>query len=96
MAHASAVLPAKKQHRPHVPCIGIHGYSAAALNVWACGRKDFIACLRPRRHLAGFENSYYRDLGGNRSTIILSNRDTLDTDELYQALDALVDKHVGE
>lgn len=45
---------------------------------------------------AGFENSYYRDLGGNRSTIILSNRDTLDTDELYQALDALVDKHVGE
>lgn len=43
---------------------------------------------------AGFENSYYRDLGGNRSTIILSNRDTLDTDELYQALDALVDKHV--
>jgi CubicO group peptidase (beta-lactamase class C family) len=45
---------------------------------------------------AGFENSYYRDLGGDRSTLILSNRDTLDTDELYQALDALVDKHVGE
>ncbi|MDB6005042.1 MAG: pbpE 1 [Prosthecobacter sp.] len=45
---------------------------------------------------AGFENTYYRDLGSHRSTIILSNRDTLDTDELYQALDALVDKHVGE
>ena len=45
---------------------------------------------------AGFENSCYRDLGSKRSTIILSNRDTLDTDELYQALDALVDKHVEE
>ncbi|MBN8420653.1 MAG: beta-lactamase family protein [Verrucomicrobia bacterium] len=45
---------------------------------------------------AGFENSYYRDLGSKRSTIILSNRDSLDTDELYQALDALVDRHVEE
>ena len=45
---------------------------------------------------AGFENSYYRHLGTNRSTVILSNHDTMDTDELWQALDALVEKHVGE
>ncbi len=45
---------------------------------------------------AGFENSYYRHLGSNRSTVILSNRDTLDTDDLWTALDALVEKHVGE
>ncbi|MFZ4594923.1 MAG: serine hydrolase domain-containing protein [Verrucomicrobiaceae bacterium] len=45
---------------------------------------------------AGFENSYYHQLGTNRTTVILSNRDTLDTDELWTALDALVEKHVGE
>jgi CubicO group peptidase (beta-lactamase class C family) len=44
---------------------------------------------------AGFENSYYRHLGTNRSTVILSNRDTLDTDELWEALDELVEKHLG-
>jgi CubicO group peptidase (beta-lactamase class C family) len=43
----------------------------------------------------GFENSYYRHLGTNRSTVILSNRDTLDTDELWEALDELVEKHLG-
>ena len=45
---------------------------------------------------AGFENTYYRHLGTNRSTVILSNRDTMDTDDLWTALDALVEKHVGE
>ena len=45
---------------------------------------------------AGFENSYYRHLGTNRSTVILSNRDTMDTDALWEALDELVEKHVGE
>jgi CubicO group peptidase (beta-lactamase class C family) len=45
---------------------------------------------------AGFENSYYRHLGTDRSTVILSNRDTMDTDKLWEALDALVEKHVGE
>ena len=45
---------------------------------------------------AGFENSDCRHLGSNRSIVILSNRDTLDTDNLWTALDALVEKHVGE
>jgi len=44
---------------------------------------------------AGFENSYYRQLGTNRSTVILSNRDTMDTDALWTALEALVEKYVG-
>jgi CubicO group peptidase (beta-lactamase class C family) len=45
---------------------------------------------------AGFENTYYRHLVTNRSTVILSNRDTMDTDKLWAALDALVEKHVAE
>ena len=44
---------------------------------------------------AGFENTYYRHLGTHRSTVILSNRDTMDTDAMWEALDALVEKHVG-
>jgi CubicO group peptidase (beta-lactamase class C family) len=42
----------------------------------------------------GFENSYYRHLRTNRSTVILSNHDTMDTDELWTALDELVEKHL--
>ena len=42
----------------------------------------------------GFENSYYRHLGTNRSTVILSNHDMMDTDELWTALDELVEKHL--
>lgn len=45
---------------------------------------------------SGFETTCYRHLGTNRSTVILSNRDTMDTDKLWEALDALVEKHVGE
>ncbi len=45
---------------------------------------------------AGFENTYYRHLITHRSTVILSNRDTMDTDDLWTALDALVEKYVGE
>ena len=43
----------------------------------------------------GFENSYYHHRGTNRSTVILSNHDTMDVDALWTALDALVERHLN-
>lgn len=40
----------------------------------------------------GFQTSYYRYLTKDRSTVILSNRGTLDTDKLWEALDAALDQ----
>ncbi len=42
----------------------------------------------------GFETSYYRYLTADRTTVLLSNRSTFDTDKLWQALDRIVEAHL--
>ena len=44
----------------------------------------------------GFRNSYYRHLTSDRTTVILSNRGSLDTDSLWDALNEVVEQHYGE
>ena len=42
----------------------------------------------------GFHTSYYRYLTEDRSTVILSNRGTFDTDKLWEAIGRVLEKHL--
>jgi len=44
----------------------------------------------------GFETSYYRYLTADRTTVLLSNRSTFDNDNLWSALDRIVDDHLSK
>jgi CubicO group peptidase (beta-lactamase class C family) len=43
----------------------------------------------------GFQTTYYRYLAADRTTVLLSNRGTMDTDKLWMALDKIVEKQSG-
>jgi len=43
----------------------------------------------------GFETCYYRYLSADRTTVILSNRGTCDTDKVWTALDGLVERQLS-
>ena len=44
----------------------------------------------------GFETCYYRYLTADRTTVLLSNRANFNTDKLWTALDAAVEKHLAK
>lgn len=44
----------------------------------------------------GFETSYYRHLTSDRTTVLLSNRSTFDTDKLWKRIQRAIDAHLSK
>jgi CubicO group peptidase (beta-lactamase class C family) len=42
----------------------------------------------------GFETSYYRYLTADRTTVLLSNRSTMNTDKLWKGIDHAIESHL--